>query len=303
MILLDKAKVISLNTPNRYLLNGLWLGPEKAPRVIIHTHGLSSNLFSKIDLLNTLTDSKTAVIIYNNRGHEIISRLRKIDRRRQKGYRSELAGAGLEDFTQCRDDLQGVIDFAQREGADDIYLSGHSTGCQKSVYYLNQRGKQAQIAGLILICPLSDYAAAKKDFETELLEKVTHKARAMVKNGRGNELLPLDLWPLVQSASRFLSLFTPHSEEEIFTYSHQEKSPAAWAGIKTPCLVVLAEKDEYRDRPIDDIARWFKKETNSKNLTIKIINESLHGLQHHKAEAAQIIRGWLHSLNNDRTAN
>lgn len=158
----NRCKVVSFITPWKYILNGLWFGGDKPKRAIVFIHGLASSAFSNHSLIVPAADQTTAVITFNNRGHDKIARIKKIDKRKKKGYSSELVGEAHEVFTDCVDDIQGVVDFLTKEGVKEIYLAGHSTGCQKSVYYLAQRGKQKLINGVILMCPMSDYAGALK---------------------------------------------------------------------------------------------------------------------------------------------
>ena len=58
-------------------------------------------------------------------------------------------------------------------------------------------------------------------------------------------------------AQRYLSLYTPESLEEIFTYARPDVRPTTLLKVKLPMLVVLAGDDEYGDLPADAIARWF----------------------------------------------
>jgi len=117
-------------------------------------------------------------------------------------------------------------------------------------------------------------------------------ARRLVKSKQAHRLLPLDLWPEYDDAQRFLSLCTAKSKENLFPYDGSAK-PTVLKKIKNPCLVVLAEKDEYRDRPIKQIAVWFQKNSgNPKSETI-IVSKSLHSLQGQEGPVVSQIRKWI----------
>lgn len=288
-----KCKVIKVVTPQRYELNGLWFGVDNPKRVVIFIHGLTSSAFSNLDFVVPNVDDKTAVITFNNRGHDKIARIKRIDKRKKKGYVSEYVGEAHEVFTDCVDDLQGVIDFASENGVSEIYLAGHSTGCQKAVYYLSQRGKQSLVKGSILMCPMSDYAGALKNDMDGELEKVQKIASKMVAEGRGSELLPLDVWSHQHDAQRFLSLYTPDSKEEIFSYVQPIKVPKTLRKVKIPTLVIFAEKDDYRDRPIKQIYKWFEKNVKSKDRKIVVIKDALHSFQGKEKEVSNEVKQWL----------
>lgn len=283
--------LVDIVTPKRYKLNGLWFGPAKPKRVIIFVHGLSGSAFWTI-LAGAFVDKDTAVVTFSNRGHNKIAKIYRLDNTK-KGYHSVLAGQSHEVFTDCVDDIQGVINFVQGVGVRGIYLAGHSTGCQKSVYYGSRKGNQKKIKGIILLAPLSDYAAALKFDTGGQLAKATKIARDLVRKGKSHELLPINIAPNPIDAQRFLSLYTPDSIEEIFSYAQPKKNPRAFKSIETPMLVLLAGDDEYGDRPARDIATWFEKHTNSKQFAANIVRGAMHGFKGKEKMVANHVHAWL----------
>ena len=159
------AHVVEIITPKRFVLNGLWFGPysakatkgtaKKPKRVIVWMHGLGSSVFSKLGIIELLARGDTAVLAFNNRGHDVVSKS-------ARGKKYIIAGAAHEVFTDCVDDIQGAINFVKKQGVRDIYLVGHSTGCQKSIYWAHKK-KGKGIKGIILLAPLSDYSVALRD--------------------------------------------------------------------------------------------------------------------------------------------
>ena len=290
-----EARIVKLLTPDKFLLDGLWFGPEKARRVIIFIHGLTGGLLSGtgIRLAPLLIDSSTSLLSFNNRGHDIVARIKRADKRKKKGYSSETLGAALELFSDCVFDIEGAVNFAKGRGAKEIFLMGHSTGSQKSVYFLSKRGKQDKVKGTILLSPMSDYADSIKINGREKINLARTFASKLVKKGLSNEFLPPIIWPNLNSAQRFLSLNTPESEEEIFTYVEPTKIPHTLRKIKVPTLVVLGEKDEFRDRSMAKIAKWFTKHLRRKIATIKIVDDADHGFSEKEKEVAKIINSWL----------
>jgi len=289
------ARIIKLLTPDKFLLDGLWFGPEEPKRVIIFIHGLTGSLLSGtgIRLAPLLINSTTSVLSFNNRGHDIVARIKRADKRRKKGYSSETLGAALELFSDCVFDIEGAVNFAKGRGAKEIFLMGHSTGSQKSVYFLSKRGKQNEVRGVILLSPMSDYAGSLKYNDKEKIDKAVNYATNMIKKGAANELMPPPVWPYLNSAQRFLSLNTPDSEEEIFPYAEADKKPKILKKIKIPILVVLAQKDEHRDRPMREIAKWFGKNCRRKIATVKIVEDADHGFSEKEKEVAKLINSWL----------
>src|ERR1700722_3607606 len=149
------AYVVQITTPKKYVLNGLWFGPKKPKRVVIWVHGLGSSMFSKLNLIRAIVDPHTAVLAFNNRGFERVAQIRRTADSKSKRL---LAGAAHERFVDCVDDIQGAVNFVRKRKVKSIYLAGHSTGCQKSIYWASKKGKN--VKGIILLAPVSDYAGA-----------------------------------------------------------------------------------------------------------------------------------------------
>jgi pimeloyl-ACP methyl ester carboxylesterase len=59
-----------------------------------------------------------------------------------------------------------------------------------------------------------------------------------------------------------------------------------------PILVILAEKDEYGDRPANIIGKWFKEATKAGNLEVGIVRGAVHNLTEQETEVEALIRKW-----------
>ncbi|HVB85454.1 MAG TPA: alpha/beta fold hydrolase [Candidatus Dormibacteraeota bacterium] len=290
------------------MLDGLWFGAARPETGIIFVHGLGGNAFSHHDYLEKLANRHTAVLYFSNRGHDTIAGLKRLKPSARKGYVYESAGVAHEVFTDCADDLQGAVDLLRKHGAKRIFLVGHSTGCQKIAYYLSRAGKQARIAhriaaqirGAVLLCPISDYASATHDDERKR-RKAEIAARKLVRRAKPHDLLPANLWRGPIDAQRFLSLYTPNSKEEIFTYAQPKKIPRALRKVKIPMLVVFAADDEYRDRPTEEIAAWFRKNLRSPRAAIEIIPGASHSFNGQESQLAASIRRWLRTIGRSAT--
>ena len=288
-----QSEIVTFISPNKYRFNGLWLGSKNAKTGFIFLHGLSANAFEHHQVLLPLIDDSTMALYFNNRGHDKIGKIGKLNPKSKKGYDSELIGEAHEVFTDCVDDIDGAVNFLKSNGVENIYLVGHSTGCQKSIYYLAKSKDPKRVSGAVLICPMSDYSYALANEDPVELKKSVAYAQQLVDKGKPHELLPSDISPDLLDAQRYLSLYTPDSEEEIFTYSQPNKQPKTLQKVKRPVLVILAEKDEYADRPAPEIAQWFLKTSDSDKLKVEILKNSLHNLANKEIEAAKLIKRWV----------
>jgi pimeloyl-ACP methyl ester carboxylesterase len=287
------ADLIEIVTPRQYQLHGMWIGPQDAKTVFIHLHGLTSNMFNGLTI-SSLIDKSTAVLAFNNRGREIVSKLKHLNNENPKGYDSEIAGTAHEIFEDCVDDIEGAVNLVKSKGSKNIYLVGHSTGCQKSAFYLAETKNKQSITGIVLLCPLSDYAVAMKFTDPKRYKKGLDFAKKEVQAGRPHTLLSKEIWAdELLDAQRFLSLYTVESKEEIFTYSHNKKNPTTFQSLFAPVLVVLAGADEYSDRPAEKIQDWFDKNHHSKKYKSVVIEGAPHNLKGSEKEVCREIQSWI----------
>lgn len=289
-----ECKIIKIQTPKKFLLDGIFLGSQKAKNVIIFIHGLGGNLFSQSELVERLIDKNNSVLLFNNRGNGLLTRINQLDKKEPSGSRKHLIGMAHEVFTDCVDDIDGAVKFIESLGDKNIFLMGHSTGTQKSVYYLSKK-KNKKIKGAILLAPMSDFADTYAFTDRKIYNKAVNLARKMVSEGNAGVFLPKKVWPFMVDAQRFLSLFTPESTEEIFTYA-SGKDPKVLKAVKIPMLVILAEKDDFRDREIVEISKWFKDELEGKNVEINIIKNAPHNFKDYSSELEKIIKEWKKNL-------
>lgn len=282
------CQVIEIVTPKGFVLTGLWFGPKKAKRAIIFVHGLTGSAFSMRSTVDALAGKDTAVVTFNNRGFGQINSIK-----RKRGGKSEYVSAGTahEVFTDSIDDLQGAINFAKKASVKNIYLAGHSTGAQKSIYWASKK-REKRVKGIILLGPLSDYADTKG---SKKIAAGVRAARALVKKGKADELMPQRFteW-FVCDAQRYLSLYTPDSKEEIFSYTQPSKRPKTLQSVRIPVLVLFAGDDEYSKISPAKLAQWF-----DKNLPVphkvSIVPKVGHSFRGGEKRVAKEIRSFIAS--------
>jgi len=238
-------------------------------------------------LATRLVDGKTAVLMFNNRGHDKVSRIAHVGERLTR--KTHLGGAAHEVFTDSVDDMQGAINFAKRQGAKEIFLVGHSTGCQKSIYWASRK-KSRGVKGIVLLGPVSDWSAETKLKGKIKIARAEGVARALLKRGRKHELLPPGVWHEVLDAQRFLSLYTPESVEEIFTYAQPKKNPRVLRAVRVPVLVLWAEKEEFSDRPAKDAVAWFSRHL--RKGTALVVPRTGHLFRGAETRVVRTIRQW-----------
>lgn len=276
---------VEIITPKKIVLNGLWFGPKRPKRAIVWVHGLGSSTFSKLGIVDELVDKKTAVLMFNNRGHDKV-----VSVATTKGKRI-LAGSAHEKFTDCADDIQGVINFVRRRAVNDVFLVGHSTGCQKSMFWGHKKGRGAK--GIILLAPIDDRSAEIHVRGKKKVEQLLTRARGLIRAGKRTHLVSQGTDSNLFNAQRYVSLCSGKGPEAMFSYAQAKGNPRIVRSVRLPILAVFAEDDEFGDRPAKDIATWFQ--NNMRNGTAVIVPRVPHSFKGGEKKVAGHIRSFIWS--------
>ena len=244
-VLLTRVK-----TRDRVLLDGIAVLPRRRSRMaLIWIHGLGSHFSRGQTLIKELSEQCAtdgiAYFKFNTRGHDLVNRdaPRKKKRRGAAAAPPELFGAGFEKFEECISDIRAMITEALRLGCKKIILAGHSTGANKTLYYL-YRTKDPAVAGLILLGPVSDIAAGGKKFGAAGMARGIAIAKKLFRKNP-ESLMPQSYG--VFSAARFLSMFRPGGAEDVFPYLNPRAQWKELKSIRVPVAVVFGSRDEYLD--------------------------------------------------------
>ena len=197
---------------------------RKPKRALLWVHGLGGKFYSHIRLWEALAEkAKKAGIgfaIFNNRGHDLVAGIRKVDKRKRTGYSHIVAGTGYEDFNKSMFDIDAGISFLINQGFSEIILIGHSTGANKVCYYAGSR-KDPRVSAIVLASPVSDrYDPTIKP--AEMRERLA-KMQQLIKNKKGDELqLGLHFFPI--TPKRFVSLLHPIPLKTSLTMGNKSRS-------------------------------------------------------------------------------
>ncbi len=282
-----RIEIIKFKTPKKLELHGLYLGKKNPETLYIFIHGLASSVFKKVDLYKPLVNRSSSVLVFNNRGSEIISRFSKIINKEK--HQSKTIGSAHEKFVDCLDDINGAVVLAKKYKPKKIILLGHSTGCQKIVYYLSKANYDRKIKGAVLMSPISDLAGVKNFCSEKEYKKALNYSKSLVKNKLADQLLPKNIWPQYMDAQRFLSLYKEDSKEEIFTYSQKDTKSKTLRKIEIPLYILIGEDDKFLDRKALELELWFSHELKGKSYKIEIISQAGHSFKNFEKLVAKKI--------------
>jgi pimeloyl-ACP methyl ester carboxylesterase len=289
-------------TKDKLIHQGLFFHPSrkatdgKLSKAILWVHGLMSTFHNNVTFFECIADvcEKEGVGFgaFNNRGHDIVTGIRKADPKSKKSYIMVNGGAGYERFEECIYDIDAGISFLADRGFTEIILAGHSTGANKVCYYGGAK-KDKRVRGIVLLSPVSDRLDPTLD-RGKIIQHIAEMQQRL-DAGHGDELLSgIHAFPV--TPRRFISLYAPHSTEDTFDYGDKQPALSYFSAIRVPTLVLIGSRDEHLDRPVGQFLDVFAKHARSKNHKSIIIPDALHGFNGKEREAAHALAGFITGL-------
>lgn len=234
------AQFIRFTTEDALILQGIvYLPSHETKKAYLHIHGMGGNFYENrfIDVMaDRIAGIGYAFASVNTRGHDTISDFPiKGDKEEYKRI-----GDAFEVFEECVLDIRAAINYLEALGYQEIVLCGHSLGAVKVAYYL-ATSSDARISRLVLMSPPDMVGLAEAD---DTHGEFTDIAKQMVKDGKGEELLPNKLWGgYYLSAKTYLDLSSRDYPVDVFNLYDEAKS-SALEKVAVPTLAFLGEHDD-----------------------------------------------------------
>jgi alpha-beta hydrolase superfamily lysophospholipase len=269
--------------------DGVWLdGVMAEPRrrreaALVWVHGLGSVFSSGQPLIGALAARLNAAgfgyFKFNNRGHDVVARRGRL-----------LTGAAFERFGHCVEDIRTTVAFARARGYTRVVLAGHSTGANKVLHYAARR-RDRRLGGLLLLGPISDVAAeARRIGERELQRRVAVAERIARKDPQALVPRAWGFW----SARRYLSLYRPGGDEDVFPYYRPGARWTALRSVRLPVAAIVGGRDEYLDRRPQELLDAFRRHApRARSFTGIVVPGARHGFQDRERELADLIVRWI----------
>ena len=247
--------------------------PKKNAPLLVFVHGMGSNFYRsalKKAFLEAAPELGLGILSFNNRGAE--------------------RGTEDETFRTCLADLDAAAEFARRRGHRKLVFIGHSTGCQKIVFWQAQRRNPA-VAGLILLAPADDYAVTRRDLGRRFEAKVAWARR---KVAAGKDTAPVTGLYERFTAKRFLSLADPRAAEaNVFRYAGPLTQ---YRRVRCPVLAVFGENEEFAVIPPAEMLAILRRKTNSRDFDDWLVPGADHGFHGCEPELALSTCQWAREV-------
>ena len=186
---------IQVETKRGVLLNGVLFNETKSSdTVLIAITGIHGNFYSNPFYYNigyTLNKGNIDFIYAQTNDAFGAEKVMNV-----KTKKLEIIGSCNEDFNYTDEDIEAYLNFAEKKNYKHIYLSGHSLGANKIIYYLS-RNHDKRVEKYLLLSPANI---------THLLKFVTDEEKYIIqnyiKNGKENEIIPFELLGWIQCTAK-----------------------------------------------------------------------------------------------------
>ena len=287
-----KGEMVSFKTSDGLILHGFFVRPKRrSAKALIRVHGLCGKFYGSgfaDALARGAASNGVNFLSIETRGSCTATGFRK-KKGRKKFWLS--AGGGFERFEDSVHDIAAAIRFLKRQGIKEIYLEGHSTGCQKITYYQYKK-KDRRVKALILAAPADDYNIQRHEMGKKFGDAV-RAANLLYKKDRNTEM-PKKHIKEGFSVGRFLSFSdTRFVEARLFNY--ESRKLKEFGTIRQPILVLFGDKEEHALKPVKEYMKILERDTSSKRFDYCIIKGADHGFAGKENMAAKAIIRWLSS--------
>lgn len=290
--------LVETTTKDKLIHQGIFFKPSQpGKKAILWVHGLASTFYSNVPLFTEFSKQcekrGTGFASFNNRGHDIVTGIKKVDPSSDKGYTRIGGGAGIETFKDSVYDIEAGVAFLQDQGFSKVIVVGHSTGSNKTCYYAATQTNE-DIEGFVLAGPVSDLNAPGVDYAG--VTKNIQKVKTYIKKGKGDVLLE-GFYDLPLTPKRYVSLFDETSNEDMFDYFGSGKKLKSFLSkIRKPLLIILGEKDEYLNKPAGNALKIFDRYTVSPKYQSVVIHDGLHSFNGKERQFVHTILQWMKGL-------
>lgn len=284
-------------------LAGLLYEPKRrSTRAAIFLHGTGgASIFDSArtnHLATELLKGGIAYFPFNNRGAHLLRRLRA-----RRGGEPHSIGGGMahEVIRECVHDIDGAIRELRRRGYRDLYLVGHSTGANKIAVYDHYKQRNP-IKRYVLLAGGDDTGLLYEQLGPRRFAAALQKARTMIRERRGDEIVPSSISSLPMSWRAFYDMANPDGDYNVFPFlevtrgirlSHRPRFRYLRA-IRKPSLVVYGDRDEYCGGDVSAAVAILADAIGPKaNVELAIVEDADHGFSGKTEELGQLIVSWL----------
>ena len=275
-------------------LAGLLFEPKRrSSRAAVFLHGMGGSFESKRTnlLAAQFVEAGFGYFAFNNRGSYLMRRAGR-----------HVAGTVFERIRDCVEDIDGAVRELRRRGYRDITLIGHSTGANKIAIYDHYKPRNL-VKRYIFLGAGDDTGLAYDHLGARRFRPTLEKARRMIREGRGSELVPEELLALPPlSWFAFYDTANPDGDYNVFPFLELlrgvrlSRKPRFryLRGIRKPSLALWGANDEFCFGDVSGCVAVTAEALGPKpNFELAILADADHGFGGKEAEVAKVMIDWM----------
>ncbi len=281
-----QGELCNFTASDKILLTGFLYNPSHSKKAMIYLHGMGSSMIGGPIWAACAAAKKArwAVLTFNNRGTGLVMGFKK-----QNG-KYLTAGTACERFEDCILDIEGAIRYLKKRDFKKIILIGHSTGCQKAVFYSSKKINRT-VRGLVLLAPCDDLNISKKEAGS-MHPWIMRYCKFKIWCGQGNTPIWNEKVKFF-SPRRILGAWSDHGiEANLFNY---KKPILVIRRIRIPILSVLGKDEQYAVIPPATMLELLRKEYKNKKSSTALV-PGAHNFKGGEKELTQVIANWLKKI-------
>ena len=263
-----RQEFVRMNSIDEIELPGILYTPDKnTDKIVIHVHGLNWNFYENrfIDTFaKSYADKNYAFLTFNNRGTGFITN------------DFTIIWWCLERFKDCILDIEGVVNWVKMKWYKEIILEWHSYGCNKVLYYFNQK-KDVSIKQIVLLAPCDIPSECKKFLSEEEYNIAKDESTKLINENKENELINFSIMANEKiAAGTFYNDFLPDGENDFIRYSDgADVKSELLNSIDIPILIIFWDEDACALTQPIEVVKWYLM-NNINNCNVQIIEGADH---------------------------
>jgi len=275
------CELVRFEAADGVMLAGLLYEARRSTNAIAWLHGMGGSVFESKrtnELARAFTARGFAFFPFNNRGAR--------------------GGMAHEQIRDCVPDIDGAIRELRRRGYTDITLAGHSTGANKIAVYDHYQPRN-RAKRYVFLAGGDDTGLLYSSLGSRRFHAALAKARTMIHERRGDEIVPRAISPMMLSWRSFYDMANPNGDYNVFPFLEATRGPRLsrrplfrhLRAIRKPSLYVLGDRDEFCGE-VSAAAALLARHASAK-AEIVVMRDADHGFSDHEAELGELIVRWI----------
>lgn len=280
------------------LTGALYEPKKKTTRAIVFLHGNGGASVFEARRTNVLAAEFLArgfaYLPFNNRGAHLMKWLRA-------GKKRVGGGMAYERIRDAVPDIDGAARELRRRGYRELYLVGHSTGANKIAVYDHYKPRNP-FKRYVLLAGGDDSGMFLEQLGERRVRAALQQAREMIRDKRGDELVPRALHAQPLSWRSFLDMANPDGDYNVFPFAEvmldvrmSRRTRFRYVReLHKPALFLYGDSDEHLYGDVSRCVAILADAIGAKpHVELAIMEDADHGFGGREAELARIVSDWL----------